>query len=98
MTNRSSRCDLYLQPVVAASLPGLPPKYHSGVDVIADYLRAIASFALSCLNTSSQASGGLQLPALDNFNHIKWCITVPATWSQLARVAMREAAEMAGTC
>jgi hypothetical protein len=72
-------------------IPPLPPG-KTTVDVIADYLRAIATYALEPINAQALSAGGETI----TFKDIKWCLTVPAQWSMAARSAMHTAAKMAG--
>ncbi|KAL1923420.1 uncharacterized protein VTP21DRAFT_8400 [Calcarisporiella thermophila] len=67
-------------------LPPLP-NHLSVVDVISDYLGAFHSYVLGELRKS--------FGAYDN-KHFRYCLTVPAMWSDRAKAAMRLAAIRAG--
>jgi hypothetical protein len=70
--------------------PNMPPLPEgcTSEDVIATYLRQMSAFALE--NFSKGIMGGIKM------SEVKWCLTVPAQWSQPLRVAMYRAAQKAG--
>ena len=72
-----------------SSLTNLPPlpDGKAEIDVIADFLHLISRFALDTINNTGAAV---------QMKNVKWCLTVPATWDQSARVKMEEAAVKAG--
>ncbi|KAJ3361241.1 hypothetical protein GGF32_007673 [Allomyces javanicus] len=60
------------------------------VDVIADYLRALFEFLRNSSSTPTQ-------PRIDlNPYHVRWCITIPAMWSDAAKQKMHRAMFKAG--
>ena len=69
-------------------LPPLPPG-KTAEDVMADFLRLLARFALAKI-TSLNVLG--QVTARD----AQWSLTVPATWDQASRAAMERIAQTAG--
>ena len=68
------------------NIPPLPPG-KTYLHVIADYLRIMRMHIQQVISKTGQITGA---------QDIKWCLTVPAQWSQKARADMHKAAEMAG--
>ncbi|KAI9022755.1 hypothetical protein CLU79DRAFT_142414 [Phycomyces nitens] len=77
---------LYLDEKIAKDLPPLPNGL-SIVDAISDYLRAFHEHAMSELKKAIATSEKSQC---------RYCLTVPAMWSDKAKGTMREAAIQAG--
>ncbi|KAI7868964.1 hypothetical protein BDF14DRAFT_455426 [Spinellus fusiger] len=78
---------LYLDEAIAKDLPPLPDGL-TIVQVIADYLAAFHEHILSELKKVISPNY--------NQNHFRYCLTVPAMWSDKAKKKMREAAIKAG--
>ncbi|RUP46438.1 hypothetical protein BC936DRAFT_146954 [Jimgerdemannia flammicorona] len=75
-----SKFKLYLdEKVMRSSLPPLPPGKTS-VHLIADYLREMHKYVLT------------KIPNSISRDQIRYCLTIPASWSPDAKRAMREAA------
>jgi hypothetical protein len=73
--------------VPLTDLPPLPPGKEP-LDVIADYLRQISKFAMKTLKEKKLSDFKMK--------DVRWCLTIPAQWTQAARAAMIQAAEKAG--
>lgn len=70
------------------ALPPLPPG-KTAEDVIADFLRLMSKYAIDQIRKRAVVD---QLQVKD----VQWCITVPATYDQAARVTMEQIAMRAG--
>ena len=80
------RFKLHLADKPVSGLPPLPPG-KTAIAVIADFLRLMNKFILESINKSQR-----DMTSRD----IKYCLTIPAQWSQKARATMHHAAELAG--
>lgn len=78
---------LYLDENIAKDLPPLPNGL-TIVDAIADYLNAFHGHVVSELKKGFAKNYGQ--------HQFRYCLTVPAMWSDRAKAAMREAAIKAG--
>ncbi|KAI7901283.1 uncharacterized protein BX663DRAFT_515501 [Cokeromyces recurvatus] len=67
---------------------GIAENYRSNVDIIADYLKALHEYVLEELSKGFAKNY--------DPNHFRYCLTVPAMWSDLAKYSMRKAAVKAG--
>lgn len=80
--------DPLLQEVVGSQLLALPPG-KTAQDLVTDFLRPVGAHILAHLRGILSKKGLNDTPLV-------WMLTVPATWSQAAKEATREAAEKAG--
>ena len=86
----AERFKLHLADIVASEVPPLPPQFAKNgvVLVIADYLRAmVKDVILPCVRNTLR---GVEM------HEIRWCLTVPAIWSDSAKSKMEKAAQLAG--
>ncbi|KAI8066488.1 hypothetical protein BC940DRAFT_302289 [Gongronella butleri] len=81
------RFKLYLDESSASTLP-LLPKGLTAVQVIADYLRAMHAYICETMQRGFAQNYEQQ--------QFRYCLTVPAQWSDQAKAMMREASLLAG--